>query len=102
MIINSLKISGVGGIRELKLDFNPGFNVICGPNGIGKTTIIKTLAHSFSSLSTSLKKNIAYEKGSFIIQFTDPKGKIVKRTSMLRTFEPQINNEFSNVCDLTR
>ena len=102
MKINNLAISGVGGIRELELDFNPSFNVICGPNGIGKTTILKTLVHSFSSHSSFLKKNVAYDVGNFRIQFTDPQGKIMRRNSRLNAFEPQVNDRFSNASDLTK
>ena len=102
MKINNLAISGVGGIRELELDFNPSFNVICGPNGIGKTTILKTLVHSFSSHSSFLKKNVAYDVGNFRIQFTDPQGTIMRRNSRLNAFEPQVNDRFSNASDLTK
>lgn len=38
MKINNLIIEGVGGIETLTLSFNPQMNIICEPNGIGKTT----------------------------------------------------------------
>ncbi|MFS0783239.1 AAA family ATPase [Bacillus sp. 1P06AnD] len=46
--IEHLKIESINGIKELVLNFNPGLNIITGPNGIGKTTIIKCLRESFS------------------------------------------------------
>jgi len=47
MKIEKLNLSGIGGIKELEINFHNGFNVICGPNGIGKTTILKTIVHAF-------------------------------------------------------
>ena len=41
MKINTLTIEGIGGIEDLKLELNENMNIICGPNGIGKTTILE-------------------------------------------------------------
>lgn len=59
MYIKTLKIEGVGGIEELDLNFNKQINILCGPNGIGKTTILETIAHLFSNGQTNiLKRNV--------------------------------------------
>ncbi|MEM8642693.1 MAG: AAA family ATPase [Cyanobacteria bacterium P01_G01_bin.54] len=64
MKIKSIDIKGIGGIRDLHLDFDDRLNFICGPNGIGKTTILECIAHAFSSgRSNILKRNIFSEKG---------------------------------------
>ena len=39
--IQHIKIDGIGGIINLELDFKDGLNLICGTNGIGKTTILE-------------------------------------------------------------
>lgn len=48
MYLKSMEISGIAGIEHLHLNFNRGMNIICGPNGIGKTTILECIAQSFS------------------------------------------------------
>ena len=40
MKLKKLDINGVGGIKKLELSFRDNVNVICGANGIGKTTIL--------------------------------------------------------------
>lgn len=66
MKIRSIDIEGIGGIDSIHIDFNDHMNFICGPNGIGKTTVLECVAHSFSSDSTSiLKKNVSAENGRF-------------------------------------
>lgn len=47
MKIKSIEIEGIGGIKELSLKFNDGVNLICGANGIGKTTILEAISHAF-------------------------------------------------------
>ena len=54
MKIESLNISGIGGIKELKLGFHDGFNVICGANGVGKTTVLDIIADAFTSAKHNL------------------------------------------------
>ena len=65
MKIDNLKISGVGGIKELELAFHDGFNVICGANGVGKTTVLNIIADAFTSLNCDLKRNARYKKGKY-------------------------------------
>ena len=46
--IRSIEIENVARIEDIKLSFGDGLNLICGPNGIGKTTILDCIAHAFS------------------------------------------------------
>lgn len=65
MKIEKICINGVGGIKHLELEFNKGMNLICGTNGIGKTTILECISHLFIQNNTSqLKRNVNYEKGN--------------------------------------
>lgn len=65
MKIEKICINGVGGIKHLELNFNKGMNIICGTNGIGKTTILECISHLFIQANTSqLKRNVSCEKGS--------------------------------------
>ena len=71
MKIISVDIEGVGGIRSLSLDFNSRFNVICGPNGVGKTTLLESISHSFVyDNSNILHRNINHDVGSVTVDFT--------------------------------
>lgn len=68
MKIKSLVIDGIGGIQHLDLSFIDGVNVICGANGIGKTTILDVIAHAFGSHQDSkLKRNALYKEGKYNI-----------------------------------
>lgn len=66
MKIESINIEGIGGLEQLNITFNPYMNIICGPNGIGKTTILECIAQSFT-LSTIeyLRKKADYETGKW-------------------------------------
>ena len=68
MKINQLEISGIGGIKQLTLNFNPRLNVICGANGIGKTTILTTISDAFSNNMRIVKRNAECESGKYKIQ----------------------------------
>ncbi len=66
MKIDSLEINGIGGITNINLKFDPQMNIICGPNGIGKTTILECIGHCFTRDNTNiLKKNVNTENGNF-------------------------------------
>jgi energy-coupling factor transporter ATP-binding protein EcfA2 len=68
--IHEIKINGIGPIKELELKFDSHFNIICGQNGIGKTTILDCLAQSFSINQISVKKTAGIEKGKWEIDLT--------------------------------
>lgn len=64
MKINTISIKGIGGITELELSFNDRMNLICGPNGIGKTTVLECVAHLFTiHQSRILRRNVGSGKG---------------------------------------
>ncbi|KAF9659841.1 AAA family ATPase [Tenacibaculum mesophilum] len=68
--INQINIEGIGPIKKLNLSFNNHFNIICGQNGIGKTTILDCLAQSYTLSGISLKRNAGFEKGKWTIYTT--------------------------------
>ncbi|CAI8764289.1 Septu protein PtuA [Pseudomonas sp. IT-P44] len=62
MKIEKITIRDVGGINNLSLPLNPRMNILCGPNGIGKTTILECIAHCFSNGETLiLRRNVLAE-----------------------------------------
>lgn len=74
MKILKLKIKGIGGIQNLDLNFSDGFNVICGANGIGKTTILNVIAYEFSQGNSLLTRNSMCEKGIYTIDYYNEGG----------------------------
>jgi len=43
MRINTLELTNVRGFTHAKFEFQPGFNLIVGINGVGKTTVLESL-----------------------------------------------------------
>ena len=67
--INSIDIRGIGPIRQLGINFDPHFNVICGVNGVGKTTILNCIAQSFTLNRWGVRCNAAEQVGSWKLKF---------------------------------
>lgn len=88
MKIKSLVVDGIGGIRHLELQFIDSMNVICGANGIGKTTILDIVSDAFSSnIPSKLKRNALCETGNYCISISD-KDNILSKTENVEKFEP--------------
>lgn len=68
MKIEKMVIDNICGIKYLDLSFNDGLNLICGENGVGKTTILKAIAHQFiNGKDRFIKKHYGTEKGTVVI-----------------------------------
>ncbi|KAA2295670.1 AAA family ATPase, partial [Clostridioides difficile] len=53
------------------ISFSPGMNIICGPNGIGKTTILECIAQSFTYNPLSyIRKKANRDSGSWKLSTT--------------------------------
>lgn len=48
MFVNSVTIENVNGVKFLKLDLGRFMNLICGPNGVGKSTALDSIGATFS------------------------------------------------------
>lgn len=92
MKIESLVVDGIGGIRHLELPFGDGLNIICGANGIGKTTILDIIADAFSSnISSKLKRNALSEVGKYNIKLSleENENRIIKdKEEEVKNFQP--------------
>tara|TARA_R110002012_G_scaffold87574_1_gene216523 strand:+ start:403 stop:1611 length:1209 start_codon:yes stop_codon:yes gene_type:complete len=70
--INSLDLSDIGPFPSLKLDFKdkPGINLICGDNGVGKTTVLEAITAAFSTgRNHRIKRRQAGAGGSLKMAF---------------------------------
>ena len=90
MKIKHIDIIGIGGIRELHLDFNDRMNVLCGPNSIGKTTVIESVATMFMHGQPTVNRNVASKKGIIRIVI-DNDGKIEESEVFISRFNPREN-----------
>lgn len=59
MRINTLELTNVRGFTHAKLEFQPGFNLIVGINGVGKTTVLESLRVALSQIlpDATISKN---------------------------------------------
>lgn len=96
MKIKQIKITNVGGIHDLALSFDDQMNIISGPNGIGKTTILESIAQAFSGFESNyLKRTVGSEHGMVetVVDLGD--GQIEKNLLKISEFSPR-KNELTN------
>ena len=60
MRVTRLKMANVRTVEVAELYFQPGFNLIAGVNGVGKTTVLDTLAICFSAVIRYAKRYPRY------------------------------------------
>jgi predicted ATP-binding protein involved in virulence len=92
MKIKSINIKDIGCIVNLHIDFNNNMNIICGPNGIGKTTILECIAHSFSASSTAILKRNALSNSGIVHSITEIKGENIECNIEISAFTPGQGN----------
>ena len=97
MKIKEIDINGLGCIHNLHLEFNDNMNIICGPNGIGKTTIVESVASMFMYGKPTIKRNVTDTNGS-IHACVDVNGSIIEKTIEIKSFIP---NESDNACSFS-
>ncbi|MCS3432905.1 AAA family ATPase [Klebsiella sp. BIGb0407] len=90
MKVEKINIRDIGGIKLASLVFNPKMNVICGYNGVGKTTILECISHSFSSgvRTNILSRNATSQDGAFEMHAINDDGKIFNTEYKINHFSP--------------
>ena len=92
MKIKQIQITSVGGIDELSLTFDEQMNIISGPNGIGKTTILESVAHAFSGYESNLLKRAVRSEGGMVTTSVDlGNGEIETTGYRIGEFSPRKN-----------
>ena len=71
MKLKRLELNNIGGIKHLSLELNSHINVICGMNGIGKSTILKSILSSIPATRTRVKPNVDSNNGEIIFTYDD-------------------------------
>jgi predicted ATP-binding protein involved in virulence len=85
MRVESLDIHGVGGIKELSLKFNEGLNIICGTNGIGKTTVLNVIADFFAYGNRNIRRNANVDEGFYELKCNDNQ---LSKKNNVKQFKP--------------
>ena len=67
--VKNIRIENVNGIRSLELSLGDGINIICGPNGIGKSTIVESIIGSLIPANQRLTRNVNESFGQINIEF---------------------------------
>lgn len=97
MKIKTLQIKGIGGLRNLNVSFDDRMNILCGPNGVGKTTVIECIAHIFSANTTSiLKRNANSASGTFSATVVD-NSETRSHQLVINDFEPERQTYYSGL-----
>lgn len=93
MKISSVSIKNVGGIKNLELKFNLKLNLICGANGVGKTTIINCISNAFNIFHNLfyLKKYAGSDIGEVNLDYII-NGVVKSRIYKLTDFAPSEHN----------
>ena len=100
MKIKEIELKNIGCIRHLHLDFNENMNILCGPNGVGKTTIIESVASMFIYGHPTVKRNVAGDIGSLYAKI-EVDGHIKDKTIEIKKFNPLESENTSSFSDLT-
>lgn len=100
MKIKEIELKNIGCIRHLHLDFNENMNILCGPNGVGKTTIIESVASMFIYGHPTVKRNVAGDIG-YLYAKIEVDGHIKDKTIEIKKFNPLESENTSSFSDLT-
>lgn len=59
VILKSVKLQNIGPFSSLNLDFEPGWNLLLGNNGCGKSTVLRAIAHALASDEPDAQSSLA-------------------------------------------
>ncbi|TMV82808.1 ATP-binding protein [Thioclava sp. BHET1] len=94
--LETLSIHDIGGISSASLQFHPSMNLICGPNGVGKTTILDIIVHMINVINAQrLKKRAGSDAGSAEAAFRTSNG-VVSQAITVTHFDPSKTQHYSN------
>jgi energy-coupling factor transporter ATP-binding protein EcfA2 len=86
--VKNISIENINGIRSLELPLHDGINIICGPNGIGKTTIVECIVSALMNDNKHITRNVNASHGMVITQFSNHLEGFTRRTEV-KSFSDQ-------------
>ena len=98
MKVTELTLKEIAGIKFANINFDNKMNLICGPNGIGKTTIINSLSHCFLdsyNLSRVKMRIVSKEAGEIKIKLNEL-DKVYEKTFNVSSCKPSEKNSSSS------
>lgn len=102
MKVNYIEITGVAGVEFIHIDFNESANIICGPNGIGKTTVLESVSHILSNgQSQILKRNVKSDRSKITVSINEL-GMERKQTAEFDTFRPEMTAQISGMHEFSK
>lgn len=101
MKVKNIELNCVGCIDHLSVNFNDRVNVLCGPNGVGKTTILESIASMFMYGNSTVKKKVGSDKGSISIIVDNGVLDEAKRIE-IKKFNPQEFETANSFADYSR
>lgn len=104
MKLKLIDLHNIGGIQSLMLtNINQSMNIICGENGVGKTTLLDSISHLFTNYYSSvLRKNVASELGGINAYVkTDESEEYVKVEMVFNQHKPDKTNQINGLSYLS-
>lgn len=90
--IDRLNLRDVGGFRGITISFGPRLNIICGPNGVGKTTVLDAIGAVFIANYSmkALRRRAGSDRG--VIEYsTYFNGRYLNGSGGISNFNPNEN-----------
>lgn len=87
-----IAIENVGCFESIEMQFNRGFNIICGQNGIGKTTILEALSSLYATWhGRSLTRNANASSGKVHFEFLSNESQLHQGEAPVNRWLPEDN-----------
>jgi len=104
--IEKISIINVSNFRSLDIDFNENYNLICGNNGVGKTSLLNIIAASFggAAQNPSIKKNAIAQRegqGAGWSLFVDVNGQKRNTNATVTAFSPEEKGHHQGLVQLS-
>ena len=102
--INAVRLVNIGPYENTLVEFKPGLNLICGGNGIGKTTVLEAVASPFGVFGahTRLKRRALAEDAGRVVLNIFADGQNRETDEFVQNFDPVSNDQLSGFQNFAR